>query len=152
MAKKEVMSIIKLQIQGGKANPAPPIGPVLGQHGLNIMDFCKQFNAATQKDAGVVIPVEITVFKDRSFTFITKTPPVSFLLKQAAKVKKGSPVPHTDFIGKVTEAQVREIAEKKMQDLNTTNVESAMNTVRGSARSMGTVSYTHLTLPTNREV
>ena len=137
MAKKEVMSIIKLQIQGGKANPAPPIGPVLGQHGLNIMDFCKQFNAATQKDAGVVIPVEITVFKDRSFTFITKTPPVSFLLKQAAKVKKGSPVPHTDFIGKVTEAQVREIAEKKMQDLNTTNVESAMNTVRGSARSMG---------------
>ena len=95
MAKKEVMSIIKLQIQGGKANPAPPIGPVLGQHGLNIMDFCKQFNAATQKDAGVVIPVEITVFKDRSFTFITKTPPVSFLLKQAAKVKRGSPVPHT---------------------------------------------------------
>ena len=137
MAKKEVMSIIKLQIQGGKANPAPPIGPVLGQHGLNIMDFCKQFNAATQKDAGVVIPVEITVFKDRSFTFITKTPPVSFLLKQAAKVKKGSPVPHTDFIGKVTEAQVREIAEKKMQDLNTNKIESAMNTVRGSARSMG---------------
>ena len=98
MAVKEVTNVIKLQIEGGKANPSPPIGPVLGQNGINIMDFCKQFNAATQKDTGVIIPVEISVYKDRSFTFITKTPPVSYMLKQAAKVKKGSSVPNTDII------------------------------------------------------
>ena len=137
MAKKEVMTVLKLQIDAGKANPAPPIGPVLGQHGINIMDFCKQFNAATQKDMGKVIPVELTVYKDRSFTFITKTPPMSFLLKQAAKVKKGSGTPNTDFVGKVTKAQVQAIAEEKMQDLNANDIEAAMRIVAGSARSMG---------------
>ncbi len=137
MAKKEVTKVIKLQIEGGKANPAPPIGPVLGQNGVNIMDFCKQFNAATQKDIGVVIPVEISVYKDRSFTFICKTPPVSYLLKEAANIKKGSSIPNADFVGKVTKAQIREIAVKKLQDLNTENVDSAYNSVAGTARSMG---------------
>lgn len=139
MAKKEVTGLIKLQIEAGKANPAPPIGPVLGQHGVNIMDFCKQFNAASQKDAGKVIPVEISVYKDRSFTFIMKTPPASFLIKQAAKVKKGSGVPNTDKVGKLSIAQVKEIAEMKMADLNTNNVDSAMKTIAGSARSMGII-------------
>lgn len=137
MASKEIMSLIKLQIVAGQANPAPPIGPVLGQHGLNIMDFCKQFNAATQKEAGKLIPVEISVYKDRSFTFILKTPPVSFLLKQIAKVKKGSSTPNTDFVAKITEAQVEEVAQMKMEDLNTNDIEAAKNIVRGSARSMG---------------
>lgn len=138
MAKKEVTTVLKLQIEAGKANPSPPIGPVLGQAGLNIMDFCKQFNAATQKEVpGTIVPVEISVYKDRSFTFIMKTPPASFLIKQAAKVKKGSGEPNTNFVGKLTNAQVEEIAKTKMEDLNTNDIQSAMNSIMGSARSMG---------------
>lgn len=134
---KEVMTIIKLQIQAGQANPAPPVGPVLGQHGLNIMDFCKQFNAKTQKQAGEIVPVEITVYKDRSFTFITKTPPASFLIKKAAGVKSGSGVPNRDKVGKLTMAQVLEIAKVKMPDLNTDEDGPACNIIAGQARSMG---------------
>ena len=138
MAKK-VTGFIKLQIPAGKANPAPPVGPALGQHGVNIMEFCKQFNAKTQKQAAddVVIPVIITVFADRSFTFITKTPPVAVLLKKVAKIKSGSGVPNRTKVGKITSAQVREVAEKKMTDLNCHTVESAMSQVEGTARSMG---------------
>jgi large subunit ribosomal protein L11 len=138
MAKK-VSGFIKLQIPAGKANPAPPVGPALGQHGVNIMQFCKDFNARTQaqmKD-DLIIPVVITVFSDKSFTFITKTPPVAVLLKKAAKIKSGSGVPNKTKVGTVTEAQVREIAELKMPDLNSFSVESAMSQVRGTARSMG---------------
>ena len=134
---KEVMNQIKLQIPGGAANPAPPVGPVLGQNGVNIMEFCKQFNAATQKQAGEIIPVVITVYKDRSFTFECKTPPVGFLLLKAAKIKKGSAVPNRDKVGKVTKAQVKEIVKLKMPDLNCHTEEAAYNTVAGSARSMG---------------
>jgi len=134
---KEVLTLIKLQIPAGKANPAPPVGPVLGQHGLNIMDFCKQFNAKTQKQAGEIISVVITVFKDRSFTFITKTPPVSFLLKRAAKLKKGSGTPNTDKVAKLTKAQILEIAKVKMEDLNCHDEEAAIKIIAGSARSMG---------------
>jgi large subunit ribosomal protein L11 len=134
---KEVQAKIKLQLPAGAANPAPPVGPVLGQNGVNIMEFCKQFNARTQKQAGDILPVIITVYKDRSFTFETKTPPVSFLLKKAAKIESGSGVPNKNKVGKVTLAQVREIAEKKMQDMGCTKVESAMNSVKGAARSMG---------------
>ncbi len=134
---KEVQAKIKLQLPAGAANPAPPVGPVLGQNGVNIMEFCKQFNARTQKQAGDILPVIITVYKDRSFTFETKTPPVSFLLKKAAKIESGSGVPNKNKVGKVTLAQVREIAEKKMQDMGCTMVESAMNSVKGAARSMG---------------
>ena len=137
MAKKEVLNVIKLQLPGGQANPAPPVGPVLGQNGINIMEFCKQFNAATQKDQGVVIPCEISVYKDRSFTFVLKTPPASFLLMQAAKAKKGSAVPNKDFVGKVTRDQVTEIAKKKMPDLNTESLDSAIRSISGTARSMG---------------
>lgn len=137
MAVKEVMAIVKLQIPAGQANPAPPIGPVLGQHGVNIMDFCKQFNAKTQKQAGEVTPVVLTVFKDRSFTFEVKTPPVSYLIKQAAKLKKGSGVPNREKVGKLTMAQVLEIAKKKMPDLNATTEEAACRIVAGTARSMG---------------
>ena len=115
---KEVVTQIKLQIPAGKANPAPPVGPSLGQHGVNIMEFCKQFNAKTQKEEGSIIPVVISVFKDRTFTFITKTPPASYFLKQAAKVKKGSGVPNMDKVGQVRKSQVKEIAEKKMEDLS----------------------------------
>ena len=136
MAKK-VMALIKLQVEAGKANPSPPIGPALGQHGVNIMDFCKAFNARTANDAGSIIPVVITVFQDRSFTFITKTPPASMLLKKAAKISKGSAVPNRDKIGKVTKDQLVEIATLKMQDLNAANLESALNTIAGTARSMG---------------
>lgn len=136
MAKK-VLTQIKLQIQAGQANPAPPVGPVLGQHGLNIMDFCKQFNAKTQKQAGEVVPVVITVYQDRSFDFITKSPPVPFLLRQAAKIKKGSGVPNRDKVGSVTRDQIMEIVQKKMEDLNTTDPEAAFKTVAGTARSMG---------------
>ena len=135
--KKEVTAYIKLQIPAGQANPAPPVGPALGQHGLNIMDFCKAFNAKTQANAGEIIPVVITVYKDRTFTFETKTPPVSFLLKKAAKVQKGSGVPNRDKVGKVTKAQVLEIAKAKIQDLNTNNVDAAARSVAGTARSMG---------------
>jgi large subunit ribosomal protein L11 len=136
MAKKQI-GFIKLQIPAGQANPAPPVGPALGQHGVNIMEFCKQFNARTQQQAGLIIPVEITVFADRSFTFITKTPPAAVLLRRAANVPKGSPVPQRDKVGEVKRAQVREIAELKMPDLNAASVESAMRMIEGTARSMG---------------
>ena len=136
MAKK-VESIIKLQIPAGQANPAPPVGPALGQRGVNIMEFCKAFNARTQQGGGILTPVIITVYADKSFTFITKTPPASTLLKLAAKVPKGSPEPNKNKVGTVTLAQVREIAEKKMPDLNAADVEAAMEIVKGTARSMG---------------
>jgi large subunit ribosomal protein L11 len=134
---KEVVTQIKLQIPAGQANPAPPIGPALGQHGLNIMDFCKQFNAKTQKQAGEITPVVISVYKDRTFSFELKTPPVSYLLKQAAKVAKGSGEPNRNKVGVVTNAQVRQIAEKKLPDLNAYDVEAACRIVAGTARSMG---------------
>ena len=134
---KEISTYIKLQVVGGKANPAPPIGPVLGQHGVNIMEFCKQFNARTQKQQGEVVPVVITVYKDRSFTFELKTPPVSYLIMKAIGIEKGSSVPNKDKVGKITKAQVREIAKQKMADLNCTEEESAFKTVAGTARSMG---------------
>ena len=134
---KKVTAIIKLQCPAGKANPAPPVGPALGQHGLNIMQFCKEFNARTAKDGDLIIPVLITAYADRSFTFITKTPPASILLKRAAKVDKGSGEPNKNKVGKVSMKQVREIAELKLQDLNTTNIESACRSVAGTARSMG---------------
>lgn len=136
MAKK-VTGQIKLQIPAGQANPAPPVGPALGQQGVNIMQFCKEFNAATQSQAGLVIPVVITVFADKSFTFITKSPPAGTLLKRAAGLAKGSPVPNRDKVGKVTRQQVLEIARLKMQDLNTANEAAAVRIIEGSARSMG---------------
>lgn len=134
---KEVSSVIKLQIPAGKANPAPPVGPSLGQHGVNIMEFCKQFNAKTQKQEGSIIPVVITVYKDRSFTFITKTPPASDLLKKAAGIIKGSGTPHKDKVGTITPAQLRDIAMLKMADFNAVNLEGAIKIVAGTARSMG---------------
>jgi large subunit ribosomal protein L11 len=136
MAKK-VTALIKLQIPAGKANPSPPVGPALGQQGVNIMEFCKAYNARTQDQAGLIIPVVITVYADRSFTFITKTPPASVLLLKAAKVPKGSGVPNKDKVGKVTKAQVEEIAKVKMPDLNACNIEGAMRIIEGTARSMG---------------
>jgi len=136
MAKK-VSGYIKLQVPAGQANPAPPIGPALGQHGVNIMEFCKTFNARTQNQAGMVIPVVITVYADKSFSFITKTPPAAVLLKKAAKLKKASGEPNKKKVGTVTRSQVKEIAELKMPDLNAANVESAMRMVAGTARSMG---------------
>jgi large subunit ribosomal protein L11 len=136
MAKK-VKAIVKLQIVAGKANPAPPVGPALGQHGVNIMAFCKEYNARTANQAGTVIPVEITIFSDQSFTFVTKTPPAADLIKQAAGVQKGSGKPKTDKVGKLTQKQVREIAELKLKDLNAYDVEQAMRMIEGSARSMG---------------
>ena len=138
MAKK-VIGFIKLQIPAGKANPAPPVGPALGQHGVNIMEFCKAFNAKTQEQMGKLIPVEITVFADRSFTFITKTPPASSLLLEAVGIPKGSGEPNREKIGTVTKAQLKEIAEIKMPDLNASDVESAMRMIAGTARSMGIV-------------
>jgi large subunit ribosomal protein L11 len=136
MAKK-VTGFIKLQVPAGQANPAPPVGPALGQHGVNIMEFCKSFNARTQQDMGLIIPVEITVYQDRSFTFITKTPPAAILLKKAAKLEKGSAEPNKTKVGTVTRAQVRDIANTKMKDLNAANIDSAMRMVEGTARSMG---------------
>jgi large subunit ribosomal protein L11 len=136
MAKK-VVGQIKLQLPGGQATPAPPVGPALGQHGLNIMDFCKAFNARTQKQQGVIIPVIITVFSDRTYSFITKTPPASFLLRQAAGIQKGSGEPNQRSVGTVTMAQVEEIAKTKMPDLNADTLDSAVATVLGTARSMG---------------
>ena len=137
MAKK-IKGYIKLEIPAGQANPSPPVGPALGQRGLNIMEFCKAFNAATQNlEPGAPTPVVITAFEDRTFTFVTKTPPASFLLKKAAKVKSGSSVPNRDKVGKVTKAQVREIAEIKLKDMNAVDVEAAMMSIAGSARSMG---------------
>jgi large subunit ribosomal protein L11 len=137
MAKK-IVGFIKLQVPAGKANPSPPIGPALGQRGLNIMEFCKAFNAQTQgMEPGLPIPVVITAYADKSFTFVMKTPPASVLIKKAAKIDKGSPKPHTDKVGKLTRAQVEEIAKAKMKDLTAANLEAAMRTVAGSARSMG---------------
>jgi large subunit ribosomal protein L11 len=137
MAKK-VEAYIKLQVPAGNANPSPPVGPALGQHGVNIMEFCKAFNAQTQNlEKGLPIPVVITVYSDRSFTFVTKTPPASVLLKKAAGIQKGSSVPNLDKVGKVTRAQVREIAETKMPDLNANDIDAAMRIIEGSARSMG---------------
>lgn len=134
---KNVKTVIKLQIQAGKANPAPPVGPALGQHGLNIAEFCAKFNEATKEKAGDVIPVEITVYEDRTYTFILKTPPASDLLKKAAKAQKGAANPLKEKVGSITKAQLREIAEKKMADLNTTNIEAAEKIIAGTARSMG---------------
>jgi large subunit ribosomal protein L11 len=134
---KEITGKIKLQFPAGKANPAPPVGPALGQHGVNIMEFCKQFNAKTQKLGDTIVPVIITVYSDRSFTFITKTPPAAELLKKAAGIVKGSGVPNKDKVGKVTRAQIKEIAQTKMPDLNAASVESAMRMIEGSAKSMG---------------
>ncbi len=136
MAKK-VIAQVKLQVQAGKANPSPPIGPALGQHGVNIMDFCKAFNARTAKDEGMIIPVVITIFQDKSFKFITKTPPAAILLKKAASIAKGSGSPKAEKVGKVTRAQVEEIAKMKMSDLNAANMENACRIIEGTARSMG---------------
>ena len=136
MAKK-ITGYIKLQIPAGKANPSPPIGPALGQHGVNIMEFCKAFNAKTQADEGTITPVVITVFADRSFTFITKTPPAAILIKKALGIESGSSVPNKNKVGKLTKDQVREIAQKKLVDLNAASVEAAMKTIEGTARSMG---------------
>ena len=136
MAKK-VVALIKLAIPAGKANPAPPIGPALGQHGVNIMAFCKDYNARTAEKAGLIVPVEISVFEDRSFTFILKTPPASVLIKKAAKIEKGSGNPKTEKVGTITRAQLKEIAEMKMPDLNANDIEMAMNIIEGTARNMG---------------
>jgi large subunit ribosomal protein L11 len=136
MAKK-VLTMIKLQIPAGAANPAPPVGPALGQHGVNIMEFCKAFNAQTQQDAGTIIPVEITVYEDRSFEFITKTPPAAVLIKEAAGIEKGSGEPNREKVGWITTEQVRQIAERKMPDLNAKDLDAASRIVAGTARSMG---------------
>ncbi len=136
MAKK-ILTLIKLQIPGGQANPAPPVGPALGQHGVNIMEFCKAFNAETAQAGGRITPVEITVFEDRSFTFITKTPPAAVLIKEALSLEKGSSEPNRDKVGTLTRDQVRQIAETKLEDLNARDVDQAMRIVEGTARSMG---------------
>jgi len=136
MAKK-VVGFVKLQVPAGAANPAPPVGPALGQHGVNIMAFCKEFNARTQGQAGLIIPVEITIYADRSFTFVTKTPPAAVLLKKAAGLTSGSAAPNKVKVGTVTRKQIREIAEMKMPDLNAASIEAAMRTIEGTARSMG---------------
>jgi large subunit ribosomal protein L11 len=134
---KKVTGFVKLHVPGGQANPAPPVGPALGQHGVNIMEFCKQFNARTQDKIGYTVPVEITVYGDRSFTFITKTPPAAVLIRKAAGLEKGSGTPNKDKVGKLTKKQVRDIAEMKLPDLNTKDVDSAMRQIAGTARSMG---------------
>jgi large subunit ribosomal protein L11 len=136
MAKK-VLTTIKLQAMGGAASPAPPVGPALGQHGINIMEFCKAFNAQTQQDAGTVIPVVITVYEDRSFTFVTKTPPAAVLIRQALGIEKGSGEPNRIKVGKISQAQLRQIAEKKMDDLNANDIDAATKIIAGTARSMG---------------
>jgi large subunit ribosomal protein L11 len=136
MAKK-VLTVIKLQIPGGQANPAPPVGPALGQHGVNIMEFCKAFNAQTQQAGGRITPVEITVFEDRSFTFITKTPPAAVLIKEALSLEKGSPEPNREKVGVLRRDQLRQIAEIKLEDLNARDLDAAMKVVAGTARSMG---------------
>jgi large subunit ribosomal protein L11 len=135
--KKKLAAVIKLQIQAGAANPAPPVGPALGQHGVNIMEFCKQYNAATESQRGQIVPVEISVYEDRSFTFVTKTPPAARLLLKAAGVEKGSGEPHVNKVGTVTMDQVREIAQTKMEDLNANDVDQAAKIIAGTARSMG---------------
>ena len=136
MAKK-IKTVLKLNLMGGAANPAPPVGPALGQHGVNIMEFCKAYNEATQDKKGQLIPAEVTIFEDRSFTFVTKLPPTSELIRQTLKLKKGSATPHSEIVGTLTADQVKKIAETKMQDLNTVSLDGAMNMVRGTARSMG---------------
>jgi large subunit ribosomal protein L11 len=138
MAKK-ITGFIKLQVPAGKANPAPPVGPALGQHGVNIMEFCKTFNERTAAQAGMIIPVVITVYEDRSFTFITKTPPVPVLLKKAINLEKGSGIPNRDKVGTISTDKIREIAELKMQDMNAASIEAAMSMIAGTARSMGIV-------------
>ena len=138
MAKK-VMGIIKLQVPAGKASPAPPIGPALGQHGVNIMGFCKDFNARTSQQAGLIIPVVITVYQDRSFSFITKTPPAAVLIKKACNIKSGSGEPHVNKVATITRAQLQEIAELKMPDLNAASIDAAISMIAGTARSMGVV-------------
>ncbi|HEV2347641.1 MAG TPA: 50S ribosomal protein L11 [Actinocrinis sp.] len=135
--KKKLAAIIKLQIKAGMANPAPPVGPALGQHGVNIMEFCKQYNAATEAQRGQIVPVEISVFEDRSFTFVTKTPPAARLILKAAGLDKGSAVPHKTKVGVLTRAQVREIAQMKMEDLNANDIDAAAKIIAGTARSMG---------------
>ena len=137
MAKKKLAAVVKIQINAGQATPAPPVGTALGPHGINIMDFCKAYNAATENQRGLVIPAEISIYEDRSFTFVTKTPPTPFLLRQAAGVEKGSATPRRETVAKVTKAQVREIAHTKMPDLNAIDEEGAMAQVAGTARSMG---------------
>ena len=137
MAKKKVLAVVKLQIRAGQATPAPPVGTALGQHGVNIMDFCKQYNDATQSMNGQVIPVELTIYEDRSFTFITKQPPAAELIKQAVGVEKGSGEPNREKVGRVTQDQLRRIAEQKMVDLNANDVDAAMKILAGTARSMG---------------
>ncbi len=137
MGRKKLMTVLKLQIPAGQASPAPPVGPALGQHGVNIMDFVQAYNNATASQAGTIVPVEISIYEDRSFTFITKTPPAAVLLRQAARLEKGSPEPHREKVGSVTRSQVREIAEIKMPDLNSNDIEGAMKVVEGTARSMG---------------
>jgi len=137
MGRKKLMSVLKLQIPAGQASPAPPVGPALGQHGVNIMDFVQAYNNATASQAGTIVPVEISIYEDRSFTFITKTPPAAVLLRQAARLEKGSPEPHKEKVGSVTRDQVREIAEIKMPDLNANDIDGAMKIVEGTARSMG---------------
>lgn len=137
MAEKKVTHVVKLQIEAGKANPAPPVGPALGPTGINIMGFCKEFNEKTAKDAGMVFPVILTVYQDKSFEFVLKTPPAAVLLKKAAKIDKASGKPHKEKVGKVTIEQVEEIAKTKMQDLNASSMESAVSIVKGTARSMG---------------
>jgi large subunit ribosomal protein L11 len=135
--RRRVAAVIKIELSAGQATPAPPVGTALGPHAVNIMDFCRQYNAATQAQAGTVIPVEITIYEDRSFSFVLKTPPAAVLLRNAAGVEKGSPEPHREKVGSVTRAQLREIAETKMPDLNALDVEGAMKVVEGTARSMG---------------
>ena len=135
--KKKVAAVIKLQIKAGAATPAPPVGPALGQHGVNIMEFCKAYNAATESQRGDIVPVEITVFEDRSFTFVTKTPPAARLILKAAGIEKGSGVPHRDKVARISRDQVREIAQTKMVDLNANDLDAASNIIAGTARSMG---------------
>jgi len=137
VGRKRLAAILKLQIPAGQATPAPPVGPALGQHGVNIMDFVKAYNAATESQIGTIVPVEISIYEDRSFTFVTKTPPAAVLLRQAARLEKGSAEPHKDKVGSVTEDQIRQIAETKMVDLNASDIEGAMKIIAGTARSMG---------------
>lgn len=137
MGRKKVAALLKLQIPAGQATPAPPVGPALGQHGVNIMDFVRAYNAATESQTGTIVPVEVTIYEDRSFTFVTKTPPAAVMLRQAAKVEKGSAQPHVSKVGSVTREQVRQIAQAKMADLNANDIDAAMAIVEGTARSMG---------------